>query len=188
MKRSIVLKRLLPAAILAALAASLAGVAQAGPAEPSVPPEIAVRDGHKPFLTAHAVGVQIHTCATTPSGYGWKFGGPRAELYGSNGKLLGTHFSGPSWQTRDGSKITATLDGDGTITVDPTAIPWLRLRVTSATGGADGDRLARTTYIQRIQTTGGLAPAPEACNAGTLGHVAEVPYTAVYAFWKATGA
>jgi Protein of unknown function (DUF3455) len=187
MKRSMVPRRVLVVGILAALAVSLAGVAQAGPAEPAVPTAIAVREGHKVFLIGHAVGVQIHACSPTTSGYRWTFAGPRAELYDDNGQLFMTHFSGPSWQAKDGSKVTATLDGNGSITVDPTAIPWLRLRATSKSAGADGDRLAGTTYIQRIQTTGGLAPAPETCNAETVGDVAEVPYTAVYAFWKATG-
>jgi hypothetical protein len=187
MKRSIVLRRLLVAASLVALATSLAGVAHAGPAAPAVPTEIVVPEGHKPFLIGHAVGVQIHTCAATSSGYRWAFAGPRAELYGDNGKLLTTHFSGPSWQATDGSLVKAALDGNGSKTVDPTAIPWLRLRFTSRSAGADGDRLAATTYIQRIQTTGGLAPAPEACDADAVGDVAEVPYTAVYVFWKATG-
>jgi predicted small lipoprotein YifL len=177
MKRSLVL------AILAALAVSLAGVAQAGPAEPPAPAKVAVPDGHKLFLVGHASGFQIHECTAT----GWRFVGPLANLYDDNGKLLMTHFGGPSWQARDGSKVTATLDGDGTITVDPTAIPWLRLRVTSAIAGADGDRLRATTYIQRLETTGGLAPAPGACNAGTVGQLAQIPYTAVYAFWKTTG-
>lgn len=187
MKRHLVPRRLLPVAIVAALFVSLAGVAQAGPAEPSVPGTIAVRDGHKVFLIGNAVGVQIHTCSAVGSGYGWRFAGPRATLYGDNGKLLMTHFAGPSWQTTDGSKVMAVLDENASITVDQTAIPWLRLRVTSHTAGADGDRLAGTTYIQRLQTTGGLAPSPELCNAGSLGDVAEIPYTAVYAFWKATG-
>ena len=188
MKRFTVPRGLLPLAMLAVLAVSLAGVARAGPAQPSVPTEIAVRDGHKLFLIGHAVGVQIHACSPTAGGYRWRFLGPRAELYGHNGKLLASHFSGPSWQARDGSKVMAALDGDGMITVDQTAIPWLRLRATSTSAGADGDRLAGTTYIQRIATTGGLAPASDMCNAGTVGEVAEVPYTAVYAFWKATGA
>ena len=187
MKRHLLPRRLLPVAILAALAASLAGVAQAGPAEPAVPTAIAVPEGHKLFLIGHAVGVQIHACSAVGSGYSWRFAGPRADLYADNGNLLMTHFGGPSWQARDGSKVMAALDGNGSITMDPTAIPWLRLRVTSRSAGADGDRLFGTTYIQRIQTTGGLAPAPDECDADAVGDVAEVPYTAVYVFWKAAG-
>jgi hypothetical protein len=51
--------------------------------------------------------------------------------------------------------------------------------------GPDGDRLAGTEYIQRIATTGGLAPAASTCNAETAGDEAEIPYTADYVFWKA---
>ena len=69
--------------------------------------------------------------------------------------------------------------------VDPTAIPWLLLEPTSATAGPDGDRLAGTKYIQRINTTEGLAPAASTCNAETAGDVAEIDYTADYVFWKA---
>ena len=71
------------------------------------------------------------------------------------------------------------------VTVDPTAIPWLRLKATPTT--IDGDRLAGTTYIQRIATTGGLKPAAEDCNATTAGTAREIPYTADYLFWKAHG-
>ena len=140
-------------------------------------------EGHKLFLIGHAVGVQIHTCTYGDGAYRWRFDGPRANVYDDNGKLLMTHSSGPSWQARDGSRAVGTLDGR--VTVDPTAIQWLRLK-TSTTPGADGDRLAGTTYIQRIATVGGLAPAAGACNADTLGHTEEVDYTADYTFWKET--
>lgn len=43
---------------------------------------------------------------------------------------------------------------------------------------------ADTTFIQRLNTTGGLAPAAATCNASTVGTQAEIPYTADYAFWK----
>ena len=61
--------RLLIAGIAAVAAAlPLAQAAQAGPAAPAVPAGIAVPDGHKPYLIAHAEGVQIYTCATAPGG------------------------------------------------------------------------------------------------------------------------
>jgi hypothetical protein len=53
--------------------------------------------------------------------------------------------------------------------------------------GEDGDRLAHTTYIQRVATTGGLAPRAGTCNAATAGDVEEIPYTADYYFWKRIG-
>jgi hypothetical protein len=45
-----------------------------------------------------------------------------------------------------------------------------------------------TTFIQRINITGGLTPPAADCNAATAGTVVEVPYTAHYVFWKKTGA
>ena len=186
MKSTIRFDRLLVAATLAAMAAlSLAQTVHAGPAAPDVPAEIAVEEGHKPFLDANAVGVQIYSCSAPGGSYRWSLVAPRADLHDRSGKLLGTHFGGPSWQAKDGSLVKAALDGR--VTVDSTAIDWFRLRVTQEVAGADGDRLVGTTFIQRIHTAGGLAPAPETCNAETLGDVEETPYTAVYVFWKATG-
>ena len=178
------LNRLLLAGIVAAAAAlSLTQLAQAGPPEPVVPGAIEVPDGNKVFLVGHAVGVQIYSC----NGVAWGFVAPRANLYDDQGKLIITHFGGPTWQAKDGSSVVGRVDAPP-VTVDPTAIPWLRLAAASTAAGPDGDRLVATTYIQRIATTGGLAPAAAECNATTAGTVAEVPYTADYYFWKKTGA
>ena len=61
-----------------------------------------------------------------------------------------------------------------------------RPKPTAIWAAPDGDRLVATTYVQRIATTGGLAPPAAECNAATAGTVAEVPYTADYYFWKKT--
>lgn len=168
---------------LAALAAAipLTGVAMAGPSAPDVVDGIAVEDGNKPFLVGHAVGVQIYRC----NGASWGLYAPRANLYGDNGQLIATHFAGPSWQAKDGSKVVGRRIKDP-ITVDPTAIPWLLIEPTSVTAGPDGTRLGGTTFIQRIATVGGLAPAASTCNPDTAGAETEVPYTADYVFWKET--
>ena len=175
--------RLVAAGLVAAGAtlAALGAPAHAGPAGPDVPTAIAVPAEHKVFLVGHAVGVQIYSC----NGRALELRRSRADLYGDNGKLVTTHFGGPTWQARDGSSVRARRDGD--YTPDPTAIPWLRLAATSPTAGPDGDRLTGTTYIQRTATTGGLEPAAAECNATTAGTTKEVPYTADYHFWKATG-
>jgi Protein of unknown function (DUF3455) len=178
-------RRMLAAAVVAAMAAlPSAQVANAKPTPPTVPPEIAVGKGHKLFLVGHAVGVQIYKCNAVGSGYGWSFVGPRADLYGDNGKLITTHFGGPTWRAKDGSTAVGTLVRPAPV---PDAIPWLLLSA-KGTPGADGDRLAGTTYIQRIATTGGLMPSAGECNADTAGKMNEVPYTADYYFWKAAGA
>ena len=129
--------------------------------------------------------MQIYACATTADGPKWQLVAPRANLYGTHGKLIGTHFTGPTWQAKDGSQVKAQrVDG---VTVDPTAIPWLLLKATTTTAGPRGDRLVRTSYIQRIATRGGLEPAATACSTASLGAVREIPYTADYVFWKARG-
>jgi FtsP/CotA-like multicopper oxidase with cupredoxin domain len=166
------MKRLVIAALAAAFA--LTGVAHAGVQPPTVPGDVAVPAGNKAFLVGHAVGVQIYTCGAS----GWA-NAPRADLYDDRGKLIITHFAGPSWRAKDGSTVTGAVESR--VTVDPTAIPWLRLKATPTVPG----RLGKTTYIQRIATTGGLSPAVADCNAQTTGTVKEIPYTADYVFWKA---
>lgn len=158
----------------------MAPAVSAGPPAPDVPTEVKVEEGHKLFLVSHAVGVQIYTCNAVSGGFTWGFVAPRAELYDGD-KVIITHFRGPSWQAKDGSTAVGTrVNG---VNVDPTAIDWLLLSAKS-TPGPDGDRLAGTKFIQRINTTGGRAPAPSECNAGTVGTTVEIPYTADYTFWK----
>ena len=170
----------------AATAGALAQVATAEPAPPTVPATIEVGAPNKVFLVAHAEGVQIWSCNVTPAGFVWGFVAPRADLYDDAHKLIGTHFAGPTWQARDGSSIKAArVDG---VTIDATAIPWLKLKAHTPLVGADGDRLAGTTFIQRVATVGGIAPGAAACNADSAGTVEEVPYTADYYFWKAPSA
>ena len=167
-------------AVVAAL--SLTPVAHAGPPAPWVPSTIAVPDGNAVFLVGHGVGVQIYACTATSSGFAWSFVAPRANLYNDKGELIITHFAGPTWQAMDGSRVVGGLARS--VTVDPTAIPWLRLSAVSTAAGSGGDRLAHTTFIQRIATSGGLAPPAEECNATTAAAVAEAPYTADYYFWQ----
>ena len=90
---------------LAALAAAvpLSGIATAAPPAPDVPGGIEVPEGNRPFLIGHATGVQIYRC----NGASWAPVAPRANLYSDNGKLIATHFGGPSWQAKDGGKVIA---------------------------------------------------------------------------------
>jgi hypothetical protein len=168
------------AAALGALAAP-AQLAAASPSAPDVPGNLVPPQGNKLFLTADAEGVQIYRCdATTAT---WTLVAPRADLFAPNGTALGTHDAGPSWMARDGSLVTASrVDG---VNMDPTAVDWLLLAKKTTAAGPDGDRLAATTYIQRVDTTGGRAPAAGECD--VTGEIAEIPYTATYHFWKATG-
>ena len=128
-KSSIRFRRTVVAGIAAAAPLALAQAAHAGPA---VPAAIAVPAGHQEFLAGHAVGVQIYSCAAT----GWTFVAPRANLYDKRGKLLTTHFAGPTWQAKDGSKVVGRrVDG---VNVDPD-----RHRLAAAVRRLDGERPGR---------------------------------------------
>ena len=162
---------------LAATAATLPIVqpAAAKPAPPDVPSTIRPPADEKVFLEGHAIGVQIYTCSAT----GWGSSVPRANLYDDHGRLIMTHFGGPTWQVTDGSAsrvVARRVDG----VPAPDAIPWLLLEAVSTTHG----RLAHTQHIQRVNTTGGVSPAAADCTAGNIGEVREIPYTADYFFWK----
>src|SRR5262245_39452071 len=160
-------RRLAAAAGIVATLFAIGGTAEAA----RVPAKIAVQAGHKEFLTAYADGVQIYACKPTADGAAWTLTAPRATLRDRKGQVIGTHFGGPTWQANDGSTVVGQrVDG---VTVDPTAIPWLLLQATSTTAGASGSLLAGTTYIQRTETVGGLAPAAGECTPGTVGATAE---------------
>ena len=91
-----------------------------------------------------------------------------------------------TWQdSRDTSTVWARLTGSAM--VSPNAIPWLRLQMTGVqVGPTGGGTLAVTTFIQRLNTVGGLAPAT-GCDIPTdVGRKAFVPYTADYFFYRAT--
>jgi hypothetical protein len=65
----------------------------------------------------------------------------------------------------------------------PGSIPSLLLQAVSTDDGPDGERLTPTTWVQRLSTAGGAAPATPCAPGETRG----VFYTADYHFWKAKG-
>jgi hypothetical protein len=182
MKSSIRRRWLVATALATATVAALpTPAALAKPDEPDVPSTIEPSADHKVYLVGHATGVQIYRCSATSTGFGWGFVAPRADLHSDSGQLIATHYGGPTWEARDGSAVVgARVDG---VSVDPTAVPWLLLSATPAPGSKPG-RIAHTTFIQRVATVGGLAPAAASCTADAVGDVVEVPYTADYYFWK----
>jgi FtsP/CotA-like multicopper oxidase with cupredoxin domain len=163
-------------AAVAAVAAILAQAALAVPQPPSVP-GLSPDDGSRVFLVTHGVGVQIYAC----NGVAWSFVAPRADLFTDNGQLVIHHFGGPSWEARDGSTVVGTVVNKAT--PDQSAVPWLLLSAKPAQDSKPG-RLAHTSFIQRINTIGGIQPPAADCNAAAAGTQVEVPYTADYVFWK----
>ena len=126
------------------------------------------------------VGVQIYICIAKASNYAWQLVAPQANLLNDDGRLVGTHFIGPTWQSNDGSSVMG-LKAAGA-TVDSSAIPWLLLTA-SGHGSVDG-RFSDVTSIQRLDTVGGIAPSASDCSATTVGTLVQVPYTAQYVLYR----
>ena len=150
------------------------------------PPGLAPPDGNELAFELFAEGVQIYTC-TPPAGAAggppaWTLKAPEAALVDSHGVSSGRHGGGPTWEAPDGSSVVAAKVGS--VAADPSSVPWLLLRATSHAGG--GGRMADVTYVQRRDTSGGIAPA-EGCSAASLGAMARVPYRAVYCFYRRAG-
>ena len=89
-----------------------------------------------------------------------------------------------TWQdSRDSSIVWARAIA--VATVDPTAVPWLKLVVVgSQVGPTGGNTLSQSTFVQRLNTTGGLAPATGCDHLPDVGKKAFQPYTADYFFYK----
>jgi hypothetical protein len=127
----------------------------------------------------NGVGVQIYMCNGLAAGPAWTFVAPQANLLRDDGRMLGTHFIGPTWQGNDESSVSGAKAAGAS--VDATALPWLLLNVTGH--GTDDGYFSDVTAIQRLATVGGNAPAT-GCDAEHLGAIVQVPYSAEYVFYK----
>lgn len=161
------------AVLLVCAAAALAAQAQTDNRAPAVPGEIAVESGNKVHFHALGIGVQIYTW----NGSNWGSAVPDATLFEGQG-VVAIHFAGPSWQSNSGSKVVGALPPEGHFTVDTNSIPWLLLKAVNPTGPGI---FADTTFIQRVNTVGGLAPSTDGA---FIGQVARVPYSADYFFYR----
>jgi hypothetical protein len=170
------------AAGLVALGAALSLATAAQAQSPASLLTLLPRDGSHPYLDGHGKGVQIYRCDAAAGGFAWTFVAPRADLTGNRGRVIIKHFGGPTWQAGDGSKVVGSVVSN--VPVSPTAIPWLLLSATTTPAPGGGGLLAGTTFVQRLLTVGGVAPAASTCGAANLGATAEVPYTAEYVFWR----
>ncbi len=140
-----------------------------------VPDSIAA-PGETLVATIHAQGAQVYECKADAAGkLAWQFREPIATLL-LDGKTVGRHYAGPSWELADGSAVTGTVAGraPGATTMD---IPLLKLEVASQRGTG---LLTGVATIQRLGTKGGVAEG----SCASAGAFLSVPYSADYAFHK----
>jgi Protein of unknown function (DUF3455) len=144
-----------------------------------VPDAIAAAPGEARMLTIHAQGAQIYECKADNSGkLVWQFREPIASLF-VDGKTVGRHYAGPTWEMTDSTMVTGKVTGraPGATAKD---IPLLKLQVASQRGTG---QLTGASTIQRINTKGGTAEGP--CEQG--GAFLSVPYSADYVFLRMGG-
>ena len=151
-----------------------------------IPDSLNVPVGNKLVLQTFAEGFQIYQVkrkTTDPNAFEWVNIAPSATLYAKPEFVnpLIDHFAGPSWQfikgPEKGEKVVATRSKG--VTVDPTAIQWLLLAAVPSLSTPNN----KITFIQRICTAGGLAPATVP-NEANLGKLDSIPYTASYLFYE----
>lgn len=169
-------------------------------APPSVPSNLQAPAGNQAYLKAAAVGTQNYICL--PSG--WTFIGPQATLFvtfqwfnTTIRQQVATHFLTPNpaevetnrplWQSSADSSIVwakqADISDDPNY-VKPNSIPWLLLEhAGSQKGPSGGSMFSQASFIQRVNTSGGMKPTTSC----TVGAREFVPYTADYVFYRKSG-
>jgi hypothetical protein len=171
---------------------------------PALPSGLEVPAGNVLYLATRAEGTQNYICL--PAGkkqVAWRFLGAQATLFefagtGEAPQQITTHYlsvnpvdalARPTWQhSVDSSRVWARLRTPSSDPnyVAPGAIPWLLLeRAGVAVGPAGGGIMAQTTFIQRVNTAGGVAPSTGCSDDDHIGTVVLVPYATDYFFYRA---
>jgi hypothetical protein len=181
---------------------------------PATPAAITPPAGNSLALAGHGVGTQGYVCLPTGSGASWRVNNARpdatlfANVFGEAVQIV-THFlspdtnpnefapsplpfGNPTWQSSfDSSKVwgkqvAAIPAGSDASCPNTGAISCLLLQaIGSKRGPTGGKTLTKTTYIQRLTTNGGSAPASGWFAPTDVGKQTLVPYSANYYFFRA---
>jgi Protein of unknown function (DUF3455) len=177
-------------------------------------PERITPVGASAFLVGHAFGTQGYVCLPNGTGgASWTVNSARPEatlfthVFGEAVQII-THFLSPvvnpndigpkpprfgdaTWQSSfDSSRVWAQKKDFVTAGTDQScpnsgSIDCLLLQVIGSDEGPTGGRsLTKTTFIQRLNTNGGSAPAAGCLVTGDVGKQVLVPYTADYYFFR----
>jgi hypothetical protein len=164
-----------PKRVTLALLLLTGSLVSARAAETPLPDAIAA-PGETVVLSVHAEGAQVYECKAGPDGKpSWAFREPIATLL-LDGKTVGRHYAGPSWEHNDGSAVVGKAVGS-VPGATPNDIPWLKLEVISRRGSGI---LSGATTVQRINTKGGKLEG--ACD--KAGAFSSAPYSADYVFLR----
>jgi hypothetical protein len=144
----------------------------------SVPDTLVPPAGNVLDSVFKARGVQIYGCTDGK----WTLTEPAATLTGITlnpvRRASALHYRGPSWQSDTDGSLVEGMSPVSAPSATPNSIPQLLItaKTTRGTGVFGG-----VTFVQRLATVGGVAPA-SAC---TAGQTTAVEYRSVYRFFKA---
>lgn len=150
---------------------------------PPAPAAVTVPSGNTLVMIAVGAGELTYECrakANMPGAHEWAFAGPSAVLSDKNGNAVGKYYAGPTWEANDGSKVTGKQ-----IAVAPGAANAIPLQLVKANPSMGNGAMTDISYIQRLNTVGGVAPS-ESCAAENTGMKKMVKYQADYLFYKAS--
>ncbi|RZL88632.1 MAG: DUF3455 domain-containing protein [Variovorax sp.] len=173
-------------AVAVAGLAACSGMGMKTPAmysQAGLPDAVKVPAGHSVAMETVGAGDITYECrakAGMPGQHEWVFVGPDARLMDRSGKQVGRYYGPPAtWERVDGSRLTATQ-----VAVAPNGggnIPYQLVKANPATGSG---AMQGVSYVQRVATQGGVAPAM-ACGAASMGQKQVVKYQADYIFYRA---
>ncbi|CAN5469825.1 DUF3455 domain-containing protein [soil metagenome] len=109
--------------------------------------------------------------------YEWVLLGPVANLYGPDKAMVGKYYAGPTWESTDGSKVTGKQ-----VAVAPGGAGNIPLQLVKADPAMGMGKMQGVSYIQRLNTKGGVAPA-STCDMASKGMKQQVAYQADYVFY-----
>ena len=182
------MNRLLAVSSLALLASACSNLSPSMAQAPTfsqsaLPPAVQVPAGNRVAMETVGVGEIAYQCREKPGAagqYEWVFVGPKATLNDRRGTAVGSYYGPPAtWQSKDGSKLTATQ-----LAVAPAGSGNIPLQLVKANPAMGQGAMAGVTFIQRVATRGGVAPAVP-CGTANAGRSEIVTYQADYIFWTA---
>ena len=146
-----------------------------------LPESVRVPAGHVQTLYSVGKGDITYECREKKDMAGsheWAFVAPVATLADEKGTLIGKYYAGPTWESNDGSKVSGKQ-----VAVSPAAAGNIPLQLVKANPAMGEGAMKGVSYIQRLKTVGGVAPALP-CGAEQKGNKQVVPYQADYVFYK----
>lgn len=149
----------------------------------ALPTAVQVPAGNSVALETVGVGEITYECREKKDMAGqfeWAFVAPAAALNDRSGKKIGSYYGPPAtWESMDGSKVSGAQ-----VAISPAGTGNIPIQLVKANPATGGGAMVGVTYVQRVATKGGTAPAMS-CDAASKGKKEIVKYQADYIFYKA---